>query len=211
MTRKRPHELTLEVLNEVGKTATPLEIDTHVNLRSKDGSLGEYSGKHVWFLRKMGFDIIATKDGRTVLSYTLQGEPENAAEVRAGRPAKAPKVKAPKAPKVVKEKTAKAPKAPKVKAPKAQKVVKTDTEAVAALEVVMPVVPVMETKAVANPMPEDRLAAFKAAKARLAQMNRDPEVPTVVAEPVSDWDYDAAVNARMLGIDVPVADIREEM
>lgn len=106
---KRPHELTLELLNKVGKTVTPSEIDKHVNV-------GAYSSKHVWFLRKLGFGIDATKDGRTVVSYTLVSEPANAAEIRAGKPKKAPKVKAPK--------VAKAPKAKAVKAPKVAKTAK---------------------------------------------------------------------------------------
>lgn len=77
---KRPHELTLEVL-KVNEPVTPAAIDKHVGI---DG----YSSKHIWFLRKLGFVIDATKDGRTVTSYTLVSEPANAAEIRAGKPKK---------------------------------------------------------------------------------------------------------------------------
>lgn len=100
---KRPHELTLEVL-KVNEPVTPAAIDKHVGIEG-------YSSKHIWFLRKLGFVIDATKDGRTVVSYTLVTEPANAAEIRAGKPKKV------KAEKVKKEKAD----AKKVAAPKAAK------------------------------------------------------------------------------------------
>ena len=113
---KRPHELTLEVL-KVNEPVTPAAIDKHVGI---DG----YSSKHIWFLRKLGFVIDATKDGRTVTSYTLVSEPANAAEIRAGKPKKekAEKVKKVAAAKKSAPKKEKAEKkvAPKKVSPKAK-------------------------------------------------------------------------------------------
>lgn len=197
MTRKRPHELTLEIL-KVGTTLTPAEIDQHVNLRTKDGKLGEYAGKHVWFLKKLGFTIDTLKDGRTVQSYTMTGEPDNAEQIRAGAPAKQARVpkaqKTPKAPKAPKEKVAKvvAPKAPKVtkvKAAKAQKE-ESPTDSV-------PVVQAPVKNAAA--LTEDRLAAFKAAKARLALKGIAPVVAPVSSVAVDpEFDYAGEVHAAML-------------
>jgi hypothetical protein len=87
----------------VGKAVTPAEIEASVNN-------GPYAAKYISFLRKLGFTVSVQKDGRNVVSYTIEAEPENAAEHRAS------KAKAPKAPKV------KAAKAPKAKAAKTQKV-----------------------------------------------------------------------------------------
>lgn len=109
---KRPHELTLEVL-KVNEPVTPAAIDKHVGI---DG----YSSKHIWFLRKLGFVIDASKDGRTVTSYTLISEPANVEEIRAGKPKKV------KAEKVKKEKVA----AKKVAPKKVEKTVKVETKKV---------------------------------------------------------------------------------
>lgn len=100
-TGKRPHEKLLEIM-KVGDTLTPAQIDAHVGN-------GNYASKHVWFLGKLGFTFDIVKDGRSVVSYKMTGEPANADEIR--NPA--PKVKAVKAPK---EKKEKAPKVAKVKA-----------------------------------------------------------------------------------------------
>lgn len=64
-TGKRPHELTLELFAQ-NATQTPTEIDAYVKN-------GPYSSKHIWFLRKLGYDISVNKQGRTVLSYTYNG------------------------------------------------------------------------------------------------------------------------------------------
>jgi hypothetical protein len=201
MAKMRPHELTLQVLDRVGASATPTEIDVHVNMRAKDGTLGEYAGKHVWFLRKLGFGIDATKNGRTVELYTLVGEPENAAVIRAGAPAKAPKVVKAKAPKV--------PKAKVVKAPKVAPVV--DTEAVEALAAVndslAEIREAVKTGAGAERMAMIRAAAQKVA-ARKGALVPDPvvnDVPVmdmgqVAVDPDFDYqaDYEARGRARML-------------
>lgn len=64
-------------LFEIGKAVTPSEINAHVGR-------GDYAAKYISFLRgRHGFDFSVQKDGRTVVSYTLISEPENAAEVRA--------------------------------------------------------------------------------------------------------------------------------
>ena len=111
-TGKRPHEKLLEIMN-VGTRLTPVEIDAHVGN-------GNYASKHVWFLGKLGFTFDVERQGRTVIAYTMTGEPANAAEIRNPAPkvskAKAKVAKAPKA--------AKAPVAPRVKAA-AVKVAKT--------------------------------------------------------------------------------------
>ena len=132
-TGKRPHELTLELFAQKA-TLTPTEIDDYV----KNGA---YSSKHIWFLRKMGYDISVARDGRTVVSYTFNGI--GTATPAAPKPAKVAAVKAPKAPKpevsptdeTVAESADPAPVKPvkvaKVKAPKspkAPKVVKTPEE-----------------------------------------------------------------------------------
>lgn len=90
-------------LFEIGKAVTPTEINTHVGR-------GDYAAKYISFLRgRHGFDFSVQKDGRTVVSYTLISEPDNAAEVRARADASAPaaKTKVAKAPKVKAAKTAK--------------------------------------------------------------------------------------------------------
>jgi hypothetical protein len=64
-TGKRPHEITLELF-EKNPTLTPTEIDAAVGV-------GNYSSKHIWFLRKLGYDITVNKSGRNVLSYVYHG------------------------------------------------------------------------------------------------------------------------------------------
>lgn len=101
---KRPHEKLLEIMN-VGDTLTPSEIDKHVGN-------GNYASKHIWFLGKLGFVFDIKKEGRSVLSYTMISEPDNAADIRncvtAAKPAKAAKAKTVK---VVKPKAARPAKA----------------------------------------------------------------------------------------------------
>lgn len=83
----------------------PSTINTHVGD-------GDYASKHIWYLRKLGFEFTIQKDGRKIASYTLISEPENAESIRNtvhGAARKA--IKAASAP-------TKAPKAPKAKAPK---------------------------------------------------------------------------------------------
>lgn len=100
---KRPHEKLLEIMN-VGDTLTPSEIDAHVGN-------GNYASKHIWFLGKLGFVFDIKKEGRSVLSYTMISEPDNAADIRnpvaAVKPAKAAKTAAPKAAKPVKARQSK--------------------------------------------------------------------------------------------------------
>lgn len=105
---KRPHEKLLEIMN-VGDTLTPSEIDKHVGN-------GNYASKHIWFLGKLGFVFDIKKEGRSVLSYTMISEPDNAADIRNcvsdAKPAKVAKAKTvkvakPKAAKPVKAKVSK--------------------------------------------------------------------------------------------------------
>lgn len=92
-TGKRPHELTLELFAQ-NATQTPSEIDAYVKN-------GPYASKHIWFLRKLGYDISVNKQGRTVVSYTYNGV--GTATIAAPKPVKAAKpAKAPKPAKVAK-------------------------------------------------------------------------------------------------------------
>jgi hypothetical protein len=75
---------------------------------------GNYAAKYITFLRRMGFEFTSVKDARSIVSYTLTKEPDNAAEIRAT----APKVAAPKATKVAKVAAPKVAKAPKAPVPK---------------------------------------------------------------------------------------------
>lgn len=59
----------------LNKPVTPSEINAHVGD-------GDYSSKHVWYLRKFGFVFSVQKDGRKIASYTLIQEPDNVAELR---------------------------------------------------------------------------------------------------------------------------------
>lgn len=83
---------------KMGVPVTPSAINSHVGD-------GDYASKHVWYLRKLGFEFTIQKDKRKVVAYTLISEPANAESIRntvhgAARKAAAPK--APKAPKVAK-------------------------------------------------------------------------------------------------------------
>lgn len=96
--------LTLAVM-PVGVAVTPAEIEASVNN-------GPYAAKYISFLRRLGFVISVQKDGRNVVSYTIESEPADAAVHRAhkepkAKAAKAPKVKAPKASKPVKARQSK--------------------------------------------------------------------------------------------------------
>lgn len=84
---------------KMGVPVTPSAINSHVGD-------GDYASKHVWYLRKLGFEFTIQKDKRKVVAYTLISEPANAESIRntvhgAARKAAAPK--APKAPKVAKK------------------------------------------------------------------------------------------------------------
>ena len=99
--------LALQLFDQVGKAVTPSEINAHVGR-------GDYAAKYISFLRgRHGFEFSVQKDGRSVVSYTLVSEPDNAADVRAKATA-APAAKAVAA-------AHGAAKAVKAKAPKAAK------------------------------------------------------------------------------------------
>lgn len=103
-------------LFEVGKAVTPSEINAHVGR-------GDYAAKYISFLRgRHGFEFSVQKDGRTVVSYTLVSEPDNAADVRA-------KATAVKPVKVAKPKAAKPAKAAKVRQSKQTALAKTQKAA----------------------------------------------------------------------------------
>lgn len=81
---KRPHELALEMFAKQA-TITPTELEKHVGN-------GPYASKHIWFLRKQGHDITVNKDGRTVVSYTYNGDVTAPVPVaKAAKPAKVAK------------------------------------------------------------------------------------------------------------------------
>jgi hypothetical protein len=61
--RKRPESNALEVI-KVNKSVTPADINKHVGT-------GDYASKYMSFLKRDGFGIKVTKDGRKVVSYTL--------------------------------------------------------------------------------------------------------------------------------------------
>ena len=111
--------LALQLFDVVGKSVTPDEINKHVGR-------GDYAAKYMSFLRgRHGFEFTVTKNGRSVLHYTLTKEPTNAAEVRAK--ATAVKVKAVKTPKVKESKVS--VETTEVKAPaKKPKIVVTHTD-----------------------------------------------------------------------------------
>lgn len=111
--------LALQLFDAVGKSVTPDEINKHVGR-------GDYAAKYMSFLRgRHGFEFTVTKNGRSVLHYTLTKEPANAADVRAK--ATDVKVKVTKAPKVKADKVE--TEVPAVKAPaKKPKVVVTHTD-----------------------------------------------------------------------------------
>lgn len=96
---------------------TPSEINSHVGD-------GDYASKHVWYLRKLGFEFTIQKDKRKVVSYTLISEPANAESIRNtvhGAARRAAKSAAPKTPKVAKQKIAKKTAAPVAKKVAAKK------------------------------------------------------------------------------------------
>ena len=101
--------LALQLFDKIGKAVTPSEINAHVGR-------GDYAAKYISFLRgRHGFDFSVQKDGRTVVSYTLISEPDNAADVRAmatgSGSVKAAKAAKPKAAKAAKPKASKPVKA----------------------------------------------------------------------------------------------------
>ena len=101
--------LALQLFDKIGKAVTPSEINAHVGR-------GDYAAKYISFLRgRHGFEFSVQKDGRTVLSYTLISEPDNAADVRAmatgSGSVKAAKAAKPKAAKTAKPKASKPVKA----------------------------------------------------------------------------------------------------
>jgi hypothetical protein len=89
--------LTLAVM-PLGKAVTPAEIEASVNN-------GPYAAKYISFLRRLGFTVSVQKNGRNVVSYTIDAEPENAEEHRTHKASMSPKPR--------KAKVAKAPKAAK--------------------------------------------------------------------------------------------------
>ena len=71
----RPEIRALEVF-PLGATVTPDVINKHVGT-------GDYAAKYVSFLNtRFGFKIVANKDGRRVVSYTMIAEPDNVATLR---------------------------------------------------------------------------------------------------------------------------------
>ena len=107
--------LALQLFDQVGKAVTPSEINAHVGR-------GDYAAKYISFLRgRHGFEFSVQKDGRSVVSYTLVSEPDNAADVRAkaiAAPAAKAVAAAHGAAKAVKAKAPKAVKPAKVKVSK---------------------------------------------------------------------------------------------
>ena len=88
----RPEIRALAVI-ELNKPVTPKEINDCVGT-------GDYAAKYISFLKnRYGFTFTVQKDGKTVVSYTLIAEPDNAADLRSAQP-KAKAAPAPKAPKV---------------------------------------------------------------------------------------------------------------
>lgn len=106
--RKCQYRTALELFPKIGSKATPAQIDKHV------GGTGSYYSKRICYLRIWGFEFDVEKNGREIVSYTLTGEPENAAEYRKGKPVKEKKAKVKKtvAKKAVKAKTSKKKAAP---------------------------------------------------------------------------------------------------
>jgi outer membrane biosynthesis protein TonB len=109
-TGKRPHEMTLDLFAK-NATQTPSEIDAYVGN-------GPYASKHIWFLRKLGYDITVNKDGRSVINYIYNG-PGTAVVVTSTTIEVAQKPQKTKAPKPAAEKTVKKAAAAKPKKPKA--------------------------------------------------------------------------------------------
>lgn len=87
--RARCAQKLLEIF-KVGTTLTNEQIDQYVDVRKRDGSLGEYSWKQVWYMRKVGFKIDAVREGQKVVGYTLVAYPDGEVPVPAEKPAPAP-------------------------------------------------------------------------------------------------------------------------
>lgn len=120
----------------------PLNVPVAPSVINDHVGTGDYASKYVSKLRKVGFVFDCAKDGKTIVSYTLIGEPADAATYRAMQPkAKAaPAAKVAKAAaKVVKAAKEKPAKKEKVKKPKVtetvEKMVEAVTEAAAEAEV----------------------------------------------------------------------------
>ena len=111
---------------KIGVPVTPTQINDYIGK-------GNYASKHVLYLKMLGYDFDTTKDGRSVVSYTLTKVPDNHETLMSNAANKGSKTKTAKAPKVAKAKTvtvivpsnldtaitgAKVQVVPKVKAPK---------------------------------------------------------------------------------------------
>jgi hypothetical protein len=79
------------------KTVTPTDL-------SKTLGADTPASKHAWFLKSLGFEIQANKDGRNVVSYTMLAAPDTPPAVAVkktapvAKPKAAPKAKAVSAP-----------------------------------------------------------------------------------------------------------------
>lgn len=98
---------------KIGVPVTPTQINDYIGK-------GNYASKHVLYLKMLGYDFDTTKDGRSVVSYTLTKVPDNHETLMSNAANKGSKTKTAKAPKVAKAPViaAPAPKAAKTKAPK---------------------------------------------------------------------------------------------
>jgi len=88
----RPEIRALSVI-KLNVPVTPAEINKAVGT-------GNYAAKYITFLRRAGFEFTTQKDGKSVATYTLIKEPDNAATLRSASPvvvAAVKKVDAPKA------------------------------------------------------------------------------------------------------------------
>jgi hypothetical protein len=63
--RKLHHEIVLDLFAKKA-AQSPAKIDAAVGV-------GNYSSKHIWFLRKLGHDISAKKNGRNIIAYVYNG------------------------------------------------------------------------------------------------------------------------------------------
>lgn len=92
----RPELRALDVIH-LNTPVTPAEINAHVGT-------GDYAAKYISFLKtRYGFTFTCQKQGRTIVSYTLVGEPADVSKLRNTQPKqKAAKAKAVKPAKVVK-------------------------------------------------------------------------------------------------------------
>lgn len=55
---------------KIGVPVTPTQINDYIGK-------GNYASKHVLYLKMLGYDFDTTKDGRSVVSYTLTKVPDN--------------------------------------------------------------------------------------------------------------------------------------